>query len=92
MKSKHGFRTYIWTKRLSQRNEPFDVRILALDALSLPWSGIKLDEMTRPDVLDEKLAATEPRFGARQMINARSDPAPWGVQKSPFGAVNKPVW
>jgi phage terminase large subunit GpA-like protein len=93
VKSKHGFRTYIWTKRLSQRNEPFDCRVLALAALSLPWSGIKLDEMTRPDVWDEKPASTETHFGARQMVNAGSDIEPWGPpKKSPFGAASKPLW
>ena len=87
-KSKFGFRTYIWSKRLSQRNEPFDCRNYALAALVMPWTGIKLDTMKR----DEFVAAGEGKsgdtsFGARSMLTRRP-PASGG---STFGASNRPL-
>ena len=62
IKHKHGFRTYIWIKRVSQRNEPFDARNYALAALHLPHSGIKLDVMAR-DVLEPPSAPS--RYGVQ---------------------------
>jgi phage terminase large subunit GpA-like protein len=91
VKSKHGFRTWIWTKRLSQRNEPFDCRILNLAALNLLWP-LKLDEMQRDILPAQTDEQTHVQFGARQMVNAGNDPAPWGLPtKGPFGAVNRPI-
>jgi phage terminase large subunit GpA-like protein len=89
-KSKFGFRFYVWAKQLSQRNEPFDCRVLALAALAL-MPFIKLDTM-QPDILDvtdEKHEASV--FGARRTATAGSDAELWGLPKSPFGAQNKPV-
>jgi len=69
IRHKLGFRTYVWTKLPSQRNEPFDCRILALAALVMPSSGINLDTMSR-DVFENQTAqadrASSP-FGARRM-------------------------
>ena len=69
IRHKLGFRTYVWTKLPSQRNEPFDCRILALAALVMPSSGINLDTMSR-DVFENQAAeadlASSP-FGARRM-------------------------
>jgi phage terminase large subunit GpA-like protein len=70
VKSKHGFRTFIWVKRLSQRNEPFDCRIYALAGIVLPYTGIKLEEMSR-DVFSSSeeggkpVPAASSRYGAR---------------------------
>jgi len=99
VKSKFGFRTYIWTKRLSQRNEPFDCRNYSLGALVLPFAGINLETMQR-DLLspgDENAPVPKPSFGARSGV---SDPAvapgttetttPSG-RPTRFGAVNRPI-
>jgi phage terminase large subunit GpA-like protein len=72
IKSKHGFRTFIWVKRLSQHNEPFDCRIYAMAGIVIPWSGIRLEEMGR-DLLDprdendrsERSAKAVSRYGAQ---------------------------
>ena len=64
VKAKLGFKTYIWTKRLSQRNEPFDCRVLALAALTMPWSGIRLDSMPR-DIDEEVKDEAEAVYGAQ---------------------------
>jgi phage terminase large subunit GpA-like protein len=90
VKAKHGFRTYIWTKRLSQRNEPFDTRNYALAALAMPWTGIKLDEMKR-DLLIVPGSASSPsgsgsRFGAQ---GSGVQPQTGG---NSFGAQNRPIW
>jgi len=69
IRHKLGFRTYVWTKLPSQRNEPFDCRILALAALVMPSSGINLDTMSR-DVFENQAAETDRAsspFGARRM-------------------------
>jgi phage terminase large subunit GpA-like protein len=89
-KSKFGHRVYVWVKQPSQRNEPFDARILALAGLALLWP-MRLDQMQRDDwsAADQ---SEQPQFGARQMMNAGIDPEPWGLPKSPFGAQNKGVW
>ena len=89
-KSKHGFRTYIWIKRLSQRNEPFDCRNYALAALVMPWVGIDLDKMKRDEYKEPKNQAPT-QFGARQAQTAteRQTSIPGS---SKFGAQNKPLW
>ena len=97
VKSKHGFRTYIWIKRLSQRNEPFDCKVLALATLAMPWSGIKLDEMQRDEYMSSDAAAdqTQIPFGARQASVAGFESAPLHAPLgagTKFGAINKPLW
>jgi phage terminase large subunit GpA-like protein len=85
VKSRHGFRTYIWTKRLSQRNEPFDCRNYALAALAMPNTGIRLDEMSR-DLMQAVTARPTTHFG----VQGSSGPsAPTG--SSGFGAQNRPI-
>jgi phage terminase large subunit GpA-like protein len=72
IRHKLGFRTYVWTKLPSQRNEPFDCRILALAALVMPSSGIKLDTMSR-DVFEKepaKVGQASSMFGPRRMVGA----------------------
>ena len=96
VKSKHGFRTYIWTKRLSQRNEPFDCRVLALAALTMPWSGIRLDTMPR-DIYDQAPPPTEQEtlpYGAQKqsMFPSESQQQPRGRDGSGFGAQNSPIY
>jgi phage terminase large subunit GpA-like protein len=67
IKHKLGFRTFEWQKPASQRNEPFDVRILATAALQmLIVSGRKLDEMER-DIWSESAGIKTEYFGARTM-------------------------
>jgi phage terminase large subunit GpA-like protein len=70
VKSKYGFRTFIWIKRLSQRNEPFDCRIYALAGIVLPYTGINLDQMGR-DLLSGQeaglpAARVSSRYGAQE--------------------------
>ena len=72
VKAKNGFPTYIWIKRLSQRNEPFDCRNYAMAALSLPWSGIKLDTMDR-----DAFEPPDPK------AEAKPKPSAFGAQKAP---------
>lgn len=91
VKAKNGFRTYMWVKRLSQRNEPFDCRNYALGALCLPYGGFNLDTM-KPDIIPESEATDEPPtgFGASSMLRetqARDEPP----TKGGFGAANKPM-
>jgi phage terminase large subunit GpA-like protein len=69
MKSKNGFKTYVWIKRLSQRNESWDVFVYALAALQLPHSGIRLDTMKRD-------AFTPPTDGREQRTTS------FGVQSN----------
>ena len=67
VKNKHGFPTYIWIKRLSQRNEPFDCRVYALAALTVPSAGIRVDTMQR-DIFDEASdKQTAVPFGAQKL-------------------------
>jgi phage terminase large subunit GpA-like protein len=70
IRHKLGFRTYVWEKLPSQRNEPFDCRILNLAVISMPSSGINLDTMQRDVVTEEQDRRQErpPLFGARKMI------------------------
>jgi phage terminase large subunit GpA-like protein len=69
IRHKHGFRTYIWVKLPSQRNEPFDCRVLNLAAMVMPSSGIDLDAMSRDVVKEEKdRGPRPPPFGARKMV------------------------
>jgi phage terminase large subunit GpA-like protein len=87
VKSKNGFRTYLWTKRLSQRNEPFDCRNYALAALSLPYSGINLEKMQRDTYEPPKTSdGRSSRFGA--VAPAQGEPPTSG---GAFGAQNRPL-
>lgn len=95
VKAKNGFHTYIWMKRLSQRNEPFDCRNYALAAVAMPLTGINLETMSRDEFKPPKPGDAPP-------------PTPWGAQKaadpfaqveprttgggSKFGAQNRPVY
>jgi phage terminase large subunit GpA-like protein len=102
VKSRHGFRTYIWIKRLSQRNEPFDLRVYNLAALSLPWTGIRLDQMAR-DIYSEAEAArtgevVQPSpYGAQGSVFTTPAATPPPSSSPPparprgFGAINRPV-
>ena len=93
VKAKNGFRTYLWVKRLSQRNEPFDCRNYALGAVSLPMSGIHLDTM-KPDVIPESEDTDEPPtgFGAQSMIaGSQAKGEPLTGQAGGFGAANRPL-
>ena len=92
VKAKMGFRTYMWAKLLSQRNEPFDCRNYALAALAMPLTGIRLDEMGR-DLL-QALTTSDGRpeqsnFGVQgSMMERQSSKKPQGS----FGAQNKPIF
>jgi phage terminase large subunit GpA-like protein len=93
-KSKHGFKTYIWAKLLSQRNEPFDCRNYALGALVLPHAGIRLETMER----DLYRAAPEQKpslFGAQNVSIDMAGPPRMSEQAAPaaakFGVVNRPI-
>jgi phage terminase large subunit GpA-like protein len=94
VKAKHGFRTYIWIKRLSQRNEPFDCRNYALAALAMPWTGIKIEKMKRDiyEPPDDKKPKVE-KFGAKGKANIYGPASP-PKEESPskFGAVNRPIY
>jgi phage terminase large subunit GpA-like protein len=91
VKAKNGFRTYIWVKRLSQRNEPFDCRNYALGALCLPFSGINLETM-KPDTEPDAPPSNEPptAFGAQSMLKSEL-PERRGPSTG-FGASNKGMW
>jgi phage terminase large subunit GpA-like protein len=91
VKAKHGFHTYIWIKRLSQRNEPFDCRNYALGCVAMPMTGINLatmnrDEFHRPDPGDVKPA----RFGVQKPGEQWQS---HGTERGPskFGAKNRPL-
>jgi len=89
VKSKNGFKTYIWIKRLSQRNEPFDCRVLALAALTMPWSGINLETMGR-DIHEDLSDDVEVPYGVQQR-NEEGE----SQQQYPsdgFGAQNLPIY
>jgi len=87
VKSQHGFRTYIWIKRLSQRNEPFDCRNYAMAALALS-PRLKLDTMPRDLWLTPKTTTSGPStFGAQQMTDqpvAAKATTMFGVQNRPL--------
>lgn len=94
VKSKHGFRTYIWTKQLSQRNEPFDTRNYALAALAMPWTGIKLDDMKR-DLFTVSASETTNRFGVQAASGSQTISRPGsspGKGGRTFGAQNRPIY
>lgn len=96
VKSKHGFKTYLWTKRLSQRNEPFDCRNYALGALRLPYIGIKLETMKR-DEFRPAAAEKAPHFGAQQVqadIMAAESVTSTKPVAAPikFGAANRGIY
>lgn len=88
VKSKYGFRTYIWMKRLSQRNEPFDCRIYALAGIVLPYTGIRLEDMGR-DLIQggDEGAGARPagltRYGAQES-NPRSGKQGYGAGSTMF--------
>lgn len=93
VKAKNGFHTYIWMKRLSQRNEPFDCRNYAMAGLALPLSGIRLDTMSRdlylPPDPTKKGAAV---FGAQKAADLWQTESPGPAKDGgAFGAVNRPV-
>jgi phage terminase large subunit GpA-like protein len=102
VKSKFGFRTYIWVKRLSQRNEPFDCRNYALGALAMPLTGIKVDTMKR-DLYASPKDTDEPEsqvaFGAQRqtMFDVQREQQQQQQQqqqeggKTKFGATNRPL-
>jgi phage terminase large subunit GpA-like protein len=99
VKSKNGFRTYIWIKRLSQRNEPFDCRNYAMGALVMPWVGIKLNEMSRDEYVPPKPSdKPEPSvFGAQKEPAAQIyKPTLTVTNETPidrgFGAINRPIY
>lgn len=101
-KSKHGFKTYIWVKRLSQRNESWDCFVYALAAVLLPHSGIKLETMSRDLISqadDEPAQSAEQQtFGARVAqthdlhVVGVSQQQQSGEQRSKFGAVNRGIY
>jgi phage terminase large subunit GpA-like protein len=90
VKAKLGFRTYVWSKRLSQRNEPFDCRNYALAALAMPSSGIKLDTMERDLYTVSEAKHDTTVFGAqgRRIDAPIQAEAPVGRG---FGAQNRPI-
>jgi phage terminase large subunit GpA-like protein len=101
VKSKHGFKTYIWMKRLSQRNESWDCFVYALAALQLPHSGIKVDTMRRDTITitdDEAKKAQKSAFGVQPARNPLAQPEPEPMRHSErvvatkFGAVNRPIY
>jgi phage terminase large subunit GpA-like protein len=97
VKSKFGFKTYIWMKRLSQRNESWDCFVYALAALQLPHSGIKLETMRRDTVTisDEEATKQKPSsFGAQQMQTPLTEVTQTTQKVRPvkFGAVNRPIY
>jgi phage terminase large subunit GpA-like protein len=97
VKSKFGFKTYQWIKRLSQRNEPFDCRNYAMGAVRIPYQGINVETMQRDifTVTDAKVEETQ--FGAQKqrMIAEQTHKAAFGPQpeqrRSKFGAQNGPI-
>jgi phage terminase large subunit GpA-like protein len=95
VKAKNGFRTYIWIKRLSQRNEPFDCRNYALGALVMPWVGIRLNEMNRdeyepPDDKKKK----PPSFGVQEQsaVNIHGEQKTGPQISNGFGAINRGIY
>jgi phage terminase large subunit GpA-like protein len=95
VKSKNGFRTYMWVKRLSQRNEPFDCRNYAMACLAMRWVGINLAEMKRdlyepPDPKRPQSSA----FGVAGQAEVYREMIPTQTQRggdATFGAVNRPI-
>lgn len=77
----HGFKTYVWVKKSSQANEPFDCRNYALAAVYLPHTGIALETMSR----DAQSAG--PLDKPPQEKEVRAKAPSWGVQK-PGGVAN----
>ena len=95
VKAKFGFKTYIWSKRLSQRNEPFDCRNYALGALRLPFAGINLETMKRDELAPADAAPSA--FGAQRGGPADLVPDSHTVPPAPapgkvgFGVQNRPI-
>jgi phage terminase large subunit GpA-like protein len=100
VKHKFGFKTYIWTKRVSQRNESWDCFVYALAALQLPHSGIKLETMKRDTTVitddEKKVQQQQPaKFGAHQpsMLEQPARPTQRESTARPkFGAQNRPIF
>jgi phage terminase large subunit GpA-like protein len=99
-KHKFGFKTYVWVKRVSQRNESWDCFVYALAALLLPYSGIHLEKMKRDTITitdDEAKTATTQHFGAQKMQTPISEPthrtqSAEQQRRARFGAQNPPIW
>jgi phage terminase large subunit GpA-like protein len=93
VKAKHGFKTYIWIKRLSQRNEPFDCRNYALAGVALPMTGIRLDDM-KPDYYEapKDIDPKDSKFGAvgSALVETAGTAKP-KTGGSSFGAQNGPL-
>lgn len=98
-KSKFGFKTYVWIKRASQRNESWDCFVYARAALQLPHSGIRLETMSRDILGVSDATTTAPKFGAQQVrtpIEAdetpRRQPRPTSDDAQPkFGVTSRAV-
>ncbi len=100
IKHKHGFKTYVWIKRPSQRNESWDAFVYALAALQLPHSGIRLDTMKR-DSFSPPTGHPEQRttsFGVQQQrVTPLTDDRPRVTERvaarsaSGFGAINSAI-
>jgi phage terminase large subunit GpA-like protein len=99
VKAKNGFRTYIWVKRLSQRNEPFDCRNYALGACRIPFSGIDLEKMARDLYVrpSEERKQDASAFGAHgialpsELSESSHVVKPTARQSRQFGAQNRPL-
>ena len=103
MKSKHGFKTYVWVKRISQRNESWDCFVYAVAALLLPHNGIKLDSMSRDvfsPVVSDRRAQTS-TFGAQKasaLVEEAQPTRPSATarteqrQRARFGAINSAIY
>ena len=99
VKSKHGFKTYMWIKRLSQRNEPFDCRNYAMGAVRLPFQGIDLETMKRDLFSETDASKAKPAFGVqkRSMLASNQEvklPKDGSPPTAPgqFGAQNGPIY
>lgn len=92
VRAKHGFRTFIWQKRLSQRNEPFDCRNLCLAMVALPNTGIDLDKMKRDIWAPSKDITPQKRFGSQGSALVGSAQERHAQTESVFGAQNSGIW
>lgn len=92
IKHKHGFRTYFWTKRPSQRNEPFDCRNYNLAMVALPNTGIDLDKMKRDIWAPSKDITPQKRFGSQGSALVGTAHERQAQTESVFGAQNRGIW
>jgi phage terminase large subunit GpA-like protein len=94
----HGFKTYIWVKKSSAQNEPFDVRNYALGAVYLPHTGINLETMSRDvtaDKPDKPSQQAQQQWGVIPQSTQQQPPTSSGARPptgSPWGTINRPVW